>query len=378
MTWGQIRLQAQKWGENVDMDVLDQAIQARYATILDAHPWKALDKQATIQTVGVYATGTVSVTNGSASITGTTTAWTQSQSGLSVRVGSDSQFYTFTYTGATAGTLDRPYEGTTDATAPYYLFQSVYALPSDLKILLEVNNLRGNFPLRPYTQAELNLLFPARTDVGEPFIYSMAQDTAPLQPQPYAAGTLALTHGSNAVTGSGTAWVAGQSGMLMRVGNDVVTYTFTYLSGTTAALDQNYQGTTAAAASYVLTPAPPVHQVELYKIPQNAGGYLIRYTQIPPTFDPTQTTQSPLPWVPQQVLINGVRADLLSFAKDYAGMQAYEALFTSGLNEMLRVELHRQPNSRVSEQDRYQGPANFPMPPGYRRGGPQGGPGGQG
>jgi hypothetical protein len=53
-------------------------------------------------------------------------------------------------------------------------------------------------------------------------------------------------------------------------------------------------------------------------------------------------------------------------------MQAYEALFTSGLNEMLRVELHRQPNSRVSELDRYQGPAMFPMPPGQR--GPRGTP----
>lgn len=369
MTWGQIRLQAQKWGENVDMDVLDQAIQARYATILDAHPWKALDKQAVIQTVGVYATGTVAVTNGSAAVTGTTTSWTQGQNGMSIRIGSDSQFYTFTYVSGTSATLDRPYEGTTNAAATYYLFQSIYPLPADLKILLEVNNLRGNFPLRPYTQAELNLLFPSRADVGEPFIYSMAQDSTGGSAQPYAAGTVALTHGSSAVTGTTTAWVAGQNGMQIRVGTDAVSYVFTYLTGTSGTLDRAYEGTTGSALNYLLTPAPPVHQVELYKIPQTAGGYLIRYTQIPATFDPTQTTQSPLPWVPQQVLINGIRADLLSFTKDYAGMQAYEALFASGLNEMLRVELHRQPNSRVSEQDRYQGPANFPMPPGYRRGG---------
>jgi hypothetical protein len=293
MTWGQIRLQAQKWGENVDMDVLDNSIQSRYATIMDAHPWKALDKQATIQTVGTYATGTVSVTAATAAITGTGTSWTAGQSGMSVRFGTDQQFYTFTYVSATSGTLDRPYEGTTAAASPYYLFSSIYPLPADLKILLEVNNLRGNFPLRPYTQAELNLLYPSRLEVGEPFIYSMAQDSVS---------------------------------------------------------------------------APPVHQVEFYKIPQNAGGYVIRYTQIPPVFDPTTTTAAPLPWVPTHVLINGIRADLMAYAKDYSGMQAFEALFTGGLNEMLRVELHRQPSSRANEQDRYLGPAKFPMPPGNRGG----------
>jgi hypothetical protein len=293
MTWGQIRLQAQKWAENVDMDVLDNSIQSRYATIMDAHPWKALDKQATIQTVGTYVAGTVTVTAASAAITGTGTTWTSGQSGMQIRFGTDQQFYTFTYLSATTGTLDRPYEGTGTAES-YTLFQSIYPLPSDLKILLEVNNLRANFPLRPYTQQELNLLYPSRLDVGEPFIYSMAQDS---------------------------------------------------------------------------TGMPPVHQVEFYKIPQNAGGYVIRYTQVPPTFDPTETTESPLPWVPQHVIMNGVRADLMAYAKDYNGMQAFEALFTAGLNEMLRVELHRQPNSRANEQDRYLGPAKFPTPPGNRGGG---------
>jgi hypothetical protein len=233
MTFGQIRLQAQKWGEDVDLDLLDQFIQGRYQVILDAHPWKALDTNGTITT--------------------------------------------------TVGTAGN---------------RAIFPLPANLKILLEVNNLVGNFPMRPYLQAELNLLYPGRLDVanvaGAPgtFIYSMAEDT---------------------------------------------------------------------------TATPPLHQVELYPIPSVIVSHPIRYTAIPPNFDPAATTASPLPWIPSQVIINGVRADILALKKDYAGMNAFESLFTSGINEMLRVELHKQPGAKMNELQKYQGPASYPTPPGYSR-----------
>jgi len=168
--------------------------------------------------------------------------------------------------------------------------RSITVLPANLKILLEVNNSTGNFPLRPYTQSELNLLYPGRLDTTTPWIYSMAED--------------------NSAT-------------------------------------------------------PPLHQVETYGTA--AASLPIRYIAIPPNFDPTQTTLSPLPWIPAHVLINGVRADLCAYAKDFNGMQAFESLFTAGLNSMLRVEQGiRQPNLRASEEIRYLAAAQFPMPPGGR------------
>lgn len=225
MTWGQIRLQIQKWGEDVDMDLLDQFIQSRYQRILDAHPWKALEKPGTITVSGA----------------------------------------------GTAGT------------------RAIYVLPSDLKILLETSNSTGNFPLRPYTQQELDFLYPGRPDVGNPFIYSIAEDN---------------------------------------------------------------------------TASPPLHQVELYPIPNGAGSYPIRYVMIPATFDPTQTTLSPLPWIPAHIIIDGCRADISSLKKDYQGVLSYESLFAAGINEMLRTEIHRQPNAKLSELQRFQGVATFPTPPG--------------
>jgi len=227
MSWGQIRLISQKAGENVDLDILDSFLQSRYQTILDAHPWKALETAATLAVVGTVA-GTPSITT----------------------------------------------------------------LPVDLKILLEVNNSVGNFPLRPYTQSELNTVYPGRLDVTTPWIYSMAADT---------------------------------------------------------------------------TATPPLHQVETYGTA--AASLPIRYIKNPPNFDPTQTTLLPLPWIPAGVIINGVRADICAYLKDWNGMQAFEGLFTAGLNQMLRVECGiRQPNSRANEETRYQSTATFPTPPGNRGG----------
>ncbi len=172
--------------------------------------------------------------------------------------------------------------------------RSLFPLPADCKILLEVNNAVSNFPMRPYTQAELDLVYPGRLDVAgvasapQTFIYSMAEDT---------------------------------------------------------------------------TATPPLHQVELYPIPNAIQAYPIRYTSIPLNFDPTQTTLSPLPWIPPHLIIHGVRADISAERKDYEGLTAFENLFTAGLNEMRRVEMFRQPNSRVSELTRYDASATFPPPP---------------
>lgn len=301
MTWGQIRLQCQKWGENVDLDLLDQFLQGRYQEILDAHPWKALDKNGTIVTAA-----------------------------------------------GSAGT------------------RALYALPSDLKILLEVNNVAGNFPMRPYTQQELNLLFPGRPDTGAPYIYSMAEDAGAGTQAGYSTGTVATTNGAASVTGSGTTWTTAMTGMQIRIGSDLATYIFTYASSTTGTFDRPYDGATGSGTSYALTPAPPIHRVELYPIPSAIVTHTTRYTMIPPMFDPTAVTVSPLPWIPAKAIIDGVRADILALKKDYAGVQTFEALFAADINQMLRAELHRQPNSRASELTRYQAPATFPVPPGNR------------
>lgn len=69
-------------------------------------------------------------------------------------------------------------------------------------------------------------------------------------PVSYSAGTIAVTNGSNAITGTGTAWTAGMTSRIIRINGESDYYGFTYVSGTTATLDRVYTGDTASGLAY--------------------------------------------------------------------------------------------------------------------------------
>jgi len=93
--------------------------------------WDWLHKTGQITLQASYDMGTVSVVQGSNSITGTGTTWTSAMTGMKFIVPSDNEIYTFTYTGATTGTLDKNYLGDTNSANTYLIFQDTYALASD-------------------------------------------------------------------------------------------------------------------------------------------------------------------------------------------------------------------------------------------------------
>lgn len=70
----------------------------------------------------------------------------------------------------------------------------------------------------------------------------------------YETGTVSLTNGSTAVTGTATVWTAAMTGMQMRIGDNdnVPFYTFTFLTSTTGTLDREYEGPTDTSATYAL------------------------------------------------------------------------------------------------------------------------------
>lgn len=69
---------------------------------------------------------------------------------------------------------------------------------------------------------------------------------------PYTTGTVTLTNGSTAVTGSGTVWTTGHTGMKLALSYDGAWYVFTRTGATTGTLDRAYQGETVSGATYVL------------------------------------------------------------------------------------------------------------------------------
>jgi hypothetical protein len=135
VTLGQLRFRLTKAFPGVDADLIDGWIQDVYAEILAELPWSRQQVTATLQTTAPYETGTVAVTEGSNAVTLTGGAWTTGMTGRAFRVTGREEYYEFTQTGASTGTLDRVYEGDTAAAASYKIFQFIYPLPLDCRTL---------------------------------------------------------------------------------------------------------------------------------------------------------------------------------------------------------------------------------------------------
>lgn len=154
-TYGEVRLRVQKLLPGVDADVRDGWISDRYLSILDKLDWQRQAVEGTIQTVAPYETGTVSLTNGSNSVTGTGTTFTSAMTGRQFTASGRDEAYTFTYVGATSGTLDRTYEGDTDTESTYSIEQPVYALPSTARLVTAVTPFDTGKPLERRSRGEL-------------------------------------------------------------------------------------------------------------------------------------------------------------------------------------------------------------------------------
>jgi hypothetical protein len=178
-TYGEIRSQILKAHPGVDLDLIDVWISDRYSDIiLSGLSWKRLEGESVIQVPASYQTGTLAVTQGSASVVGTGTTFTAGMNGLMLRITGGSEYYQFAVVDATHGTLDRPYEGVTAAATGFRIDQNIFVLPAPCRVVRGVRPMhdrgRGLFHKTP---AELNYYDPQRTVYGTPFYYTPTWDS---------------------------------------------------------------------------------------------------------------------------------------------------------------------------------------------------------
>lgn len=179
MTYGQLRYRLAKTAPGVDLDLIDGWIRDRYTEILDVLPWRRTEAESVYPWPAGYSTGTVTVEQGSIGVVGSGATWSPNLGGMIARIGGRPEFYVFNYVSPTQATLDRPFEGGSGAGLVYRLDQSVFALPSSLRLL------RGVRLLHPYasnlkivSQAELHAIAPGRGEYGIPRYAAMSWDTA--------------------------------------------------------------------------------------------------------------------------------------------------------------------------------------------------------
>lgn len=183
-TLGEIRFRLTKAYPGIDPDLIDGWINDRYTQILDALPWQRLEVEAILQTTAPYRDGTVTVTAGSTAVTGASTVWTAAMSARSFRVDGRSEIYTFTRTGDATGTLDRAYEGDNAAGAAYSIFQRVYTLPADCRLLED--DAFSDFELGPLgrlSRKQLNDSAPGRPASGTPQVWASYMEDASTPPR---------------------------------------------------------------------------------------------------------------------------------------------------------------------------------------------------
>ena len=172
MTFGELRFQLARLMPGADPDVIDQAINNRLESIEKHIAWKALEANGVFVTPAAFGSGTAAVTNGSASVTLTGAAWFPALTGRRFRALSRNETYAFTYVDATHGTLDRAYEGDTNAAASYSIFQVVYPLPADYRNPMQVSNERIGQEIVYDDEKALFESSPALNTSGEPWFWT--------------------------------------------------------------------------------------------------------------------------------------------------------------------------------------------------------------
>jgi hypothetical protein len=298
--------------------------------------WPFLITQDWIQTNAEYTTGTgtINVTNGSASISGTGTSWTSAMTGRKFRVTGDNEWYVFTYVSGTTGTLDRVYEGTTSTTADYTLFQDTYRTRGDVNKLLLMRNLGQSRAIYYVSSYDLDKARPTDRDPSQPWVVAvLGRDTST-----ETTGTVSGSTGSTTITGSGTSWTSVEGltqGLKIRIGN----YTYTIKS-----VDSDTQITTYETLQ--TGPSGSAYTINLNNIlvkfsnpPDSATGIPYRFQRTLPPLS-NDWDESEIPEKYHRLLIEGACKKAFIYQFDAQKYQLAKAEFNEGL--LIMKSDHRQ------------------------------------
>lgn len=183
MTYGQLKFRMLKAFPGLDLDLLEGWIGDVYQEILGALSWSRLTVEGILETTAQYVTGTAAVSLGSQTVVLTGGTWTAAMNGLAFRTPPGVEYYEFTFLNATTGSLDRPYEGPSSAAAGYTIFQNVYPLPSNCRLLNDdaFNSKLG--PMKRFSHGQLQAIAPWSNVSGVPQAWASYMDNGASPPQ---------------------------------------------------------------------------------------------------------------------------------------------------------------------------------------------------
>ena len=174
------------WNPDIDPLVAGRMLNNSYRRIIDYRSWYGLMIKGLVTVPNAYTTGTVSVTNGSATVTGTGTAWTVSMIGQQFRCGFSFPIYTIVAVdgSGTSLTLDNSWSDATFSSIGYQIFQNIVSPHPNLKSVLAMVNQKQGYRLKLHVPQEvINIYDTWRTTTGWTFLLADAYPSPKGWPQ---------------------------------------------------------------------------------------------------------------------------------------------------------------------------------------------------
>lgn len=167
--------------------------------------WTGQYKEGWLPLVPVYGTGTVALTQGSRTATGSGTTWTSAMVGRKF-LGPDSAYYKIAaVTSATSITLSQPYQGATVSSGgSYQIWKDEYDLHPNAFSVIDFVNYIDPVQMREYTNRQSRSLYPRATANETPRYYQIVGRKR--NSVTYTVGTVTGTSDTRTLTGSGTAF----------------------------------------------------------------------------------------------------------------------------------------------------------------------------
>jgi hypothetical protein len=157
-------------------DLISSFVNERHQILFESHEWSRKKQEIILATTADADSGTLSVTNGASTITGTSTAFASTDVGSYIKIGSDESLYVVnavtSSTSLTLGDLNGTvigYAGATASSLSYVLFKRFYSLGSGIDQITSVKYKRR---LREVDQTFIDRLDPPRTSTGDPLYFA--------------------------------------------------------------------------------------------------------------------------------------------------------------------------------------------------------------
>ena len=252
------------------------------ALICGVSEWPFLWTNDFFQTVTPYETGTITATNGSPTITGSSTIFTSAMVGRRLRVGSETGYYTIkSFTSTTEVVLDQNYTGTTASGSTYSIYKTEHLLRADLDAQKRIRQSENGFALFSMSATEFDSQYPIPTGTGTSALDVYIGDAVKTS----TTGTISGTSGTRILTGSGTSWTSVEGltrGTKVKIGTLLFTVN-TVDSDTQITVYEALTANIAAATSYTIVLDNVV--VELHSIPDSVLTFYYRFQRIPAVMD---------------------------------------------------------------------------------------------